>query len=670
MPTYETPGVYYERIDAAGPAIAAIRTDIAGIVGIAARGPLDTPVPIQSWRQFQAHFGGLTGAGFLAYAVRAFFENGGRRCWVVRVASREPGVGAATAGVNLLGRSGLPAWRIAASSPGAWGNGLAVTVTETHRAQTRSVPARSTPLAAAVDSVAGFGRGTMVQVSQPPLRVWKVVSDVDPIAGRLVWVHAEPTARLPYDAPLTGVDPTRPVEIDSVEYTLTIRQPDGATVLATGLSLIPEHDRYGPRLLAPPVPRPDVDGRAVFPAAPPPIAVEELRSTSRIEPLAPVPAGQPTARPLTGGADGLAALTVFDFIGEPISPLESDTAQARKRRGLRSLEAIGEVAIVAIPDIHVQPVPTPEIAPRPVCVPDPGLPNQPPPLAPAPPPTTGELPPVFSDDDVFRVESALIAHCEALRNRVALLDPPATAALAAERAVAEIRAWRSRFDSSYAALYVPWVRVLDPLSPATAPTRAIPPSGHVAGQFARTDVDIGVHKAPANAPLAMAQDVTVAIDDAVHGLLNHLGVNVIRAYPGRGIRIAGARTIGSDPRWRYVNVRRLLLMIAQAIDRSTQWAVFEPNDGATRAKLRLALTSFLVALWQQGALVGATPREAFFVRCDDETNPPFERALGKLVAEVGVAPSQPFEFIVVRVGRTRDEFEIAEDRGSFALGVA
>src|SRR5581483_2459049 len=136
VPTYTTPGVHYERVDASAPAIAILRTDVAGFVGLARRGPLDLPVPVQSWRQFQAYFGEVSGAAFLAYAVRAFFENGGRRCWVVRVAAREGAGGAATAGLTLYDVAGAPVWRVSACSPGVWGGDLTVLVREVRRAQT------------------------------------------------------------------------------------------------------------------------------------------------------------------------------------------------------------------------------------------------------------------------------------------------------------------------------------------------------------------------------------------------------------------------------------------------------------------------------------------------------------------------------------------------------
>jgi phage tail sheath protein FI len=678
VPTsYLTPGVYYERVDASPPAIAAIRTDVAGFVGLAPRGPVDVAVPVQSFRQFQAHFGDFTGSGYLAYAVRGFFENGGRRCWVVRVASRDPVGGLATAGVMLRSTTGADVWRIAAyspgiwgnaaNSPGVWGNGLSLVVQETHRAQTLSDPRTSLPEYSVVGSITGFGRGVLARITQgaaPP--VWKVVSDIDPATRRLIWLSPDAAARLPYDSPLLtpGFDPDRPLQIESVEYTLIVRQGGVPIEFYEGLSLIPEHPKYGPEVIGPlPIPN-GTDAAQTLPAAPRPIVIEEQRAI----PLPQVEAldvNSDISLPFTGGADGLMLLTAYDFIGEEISPYDSDEARAQKRRGLRVLAEVEEVAMLAIPDIHIQPITPPATAPLPPCVPNICLPIVAlPPEPPLPPPVI-ELPPIFGEEDIYRVQAAMVQQCEARRDRIALLDPPFATARTDALGVGAVRAWRSRFESKYAALYYPWLRVVDPLR--VAPTRPVPPSGHVAGQYAENDFAVGVHKAPANVLLDWVQDVTVPIDDGTHGILNPLGINAIRSLPGRGLRIYGARTVSSDPDWRYVNVRRLLMMIEKAIDRQTQWAVFEPNNELTQAKLRLALTGFLIALWQRGALVGDTAQEAFFVKCDEETNPPAIRDQGQLVALVGVAPSQPFEFVILRVGRADNQFEITELSGGIGM---
>ncbi len=656
MAVYETPGVYYERADARGPAITAIRTDVAGFVGLALRGPVDEALPVESFRQFEAHYGGFTGAGYLAYAVRGFFENGGRRCWVVRVAGE--GAAAAERVVHGAGASPTDVWRIRASSPGVWGNNLSLRLIETHQAQTRSVPAQSPPESSQVDSTAGFRRGTLVRISQPGVGYQlKVVSAVDAAQSLLLWVNPKSEYRLASDSPLAGFQPNSPVLIESVEYTLLVRQSGIPVLLREGLSLIQEHPQYGPRALPPLVNPADLEARQVLPPTPNPITIEEARE--EFLPLLTLDVKAASGK-LAGGADGLAQLTADDFLGEPVSSSDSDVARAEKERGLQQLALIEEVSVIAVPDIHIHPVQTPASAPHPVCVPDPCLPVEVAPADDVHREVSTELPPVFGDEEVYRVQAAMIQMCEELRDRIAILEAPYSASREDEQGSAAIRAWRSRFDSKYGALYYPWLRVSDPLRTATGLTRDVPPSGHVAGHYAKTDMEVGVHKAPANAPLLWIQDVTATASDPVHGLLNTLGVNLLKPLPGRGTRIMGARTVSDDPDWRFVNVRRLLMMIQKAIFLSTQWAVFEPNDWATRAKIRLSLSSFLLSLWQQGALVGAAAEEAFFVKCDEDNNPPRERDNGRLLADVGVAPSNPFEFVVVRVGRQGNEFEIQE----------
>jgi uncharacterized protein len=650
----ETPGVYYQRVDVSAPAISAMRTDIAGFVGIAARGPVHRALPVQSFRQFVAYFGDFTGAGFLAYAVRGFFENGGQRCWIVRVAS-ELTVEAET----TVGSAAQDIWKISASSPGVWGNDLEIAFRETHRAQTLSEPKNSSAEFSGVASITGFFRGIHVRLSQGTTTIYKVVSDVDAVRSRLIWLHPDPKARLPYDSVLSGFDIDRPVLIESIEYTLWVRERGSLTRTYEDLSLVPENPRYGPRILAP-LDIPQFSREFLtLPASPEPVVIEELRSLPILD-LSPITTTPNVLTPLSSGADGLATLRKFDFVGEGVDPHDSDIVKAAKIRGVRALEEISEVSIIAVPDINIQPRVIPRYIPPPPCIPDPCLPTGPPAAAVPRPPSVGDLPPVFSEAEIFQVQSEMIDQCETLRDRMALIDPPLSAARDDKVGVGAVRAWRSRFDSKYAAFYYPWLRIVDPLRSAISITRDLPPSGHVAGQYARSDFQFGVHKAPANSPLVWVQDVTVAVNDQVHGVLNPIGINAIRPLAGRGIRIFGARTVSSDPDWRFVNVRRLLMMIEKAIDVATQWATFEPNDVSTRTKIHLVLTSFLISLWQRGALMGAAAEEAFFVKCDDENNPPSERANGRMLATVGVAPSRPFEFVILRVGREQNQFEITE----------
>ena len=252
---------------------------------------------------------------------------------------------------------------------------------------------------------------------------------------------------------------------------------------------------------------------------------------------------------------------------------------------------------------------------------------------------------VIDLEGVQAVQLAMIAHCELMGDRVAILDSPP--GLNAQ----QVREWRvdkAKYDSKYATLYWPWIRVFDPLA---GQMTSVPPSGHMAGIWARSDDTRGVHKAPANEVIRGAVDLELLITKSEHDQLNPQGINVLRAFPGRGIRVWGARTLSSDPAWRYINVRRLFNYIEGSILGGTQWVVFEPNDMALWERVKRTINSFLVRVWRDGALFGATPQEAFYVKCDSETNPAEEIDAGKLTVEVGIAPVKPAEFVVFRIAQ-------------------
>lgn len=248
-------------------------------------------------------------------------------------------------------------------------------------------------------------------------------------------------------------------------------------------------------------------------------------------------------------------------------------------------------------------------------------------------------------DGVKAVQLAMIAHCELMGDRMAVLDPPP--GLNAQ----QIREWRvekAGYDSKHAALYWPWVTVFDP---ASGENISVPPSGAMAGVWGRNDDTRGVHKAPANEVVRGAISLELQITKSEHDLLNPHGINCIRAFPGRGIRVWGARTLSSDPEWRYLNVRRLFNYLEESILGGTQWAVFEPNDYALWAKMRRSISAFLVNEWRKGALFGTTPSQAFYVKCDDETNPAEGIDAGQVVCEIGVAPVKPAEFVIFRLSQ-------------------
>jgi phage tail sheath protein FI len=251
----------------------------------------------------------------------------------------------------------------------------------------------------------------------------------------------------------------------------------------------------------------------------------------------------------------------------------------------------------------------------------------------------------LSIEDVKAVQLAMIAHCELMADRVAILDTPP--GLNAQ----EVKDWRqdvTGYDSKYAAMYWPWIKVADPVAGKQV---FVPPSGHMAGIWARNDSTRGVHKAPANEVVRGAVTLELNITKGEHDVLNPVAVNVIRSFRGQGIRVWGARTLSSDPEWRYLNVRRLFNYISESIVEGTQWAVFEPNDERLWTRLRMSSTNFLTRTWREGALFGASPEQAFFVKCDAETNPPDVVEAGQVVVEIGIAPVKPAEFVVFRISQ-------------------
>jgi phage tail sheath protein FI len=324
------------------------------------------------------------------------------------------------------------------------------------------------------------------------------------------------------------------------------------------------------------------------------IRLEEIATGGALE--------RPAAGSVTlsgGGAPVPARLSPEDYVGDPAD-----------RTGFGGLEAIDPVTMVAVPDLMA-----------------------------------AYQRGMIDLEGVQAVQLAMIAHCELMGDRVAILDPPP--GLNAQ----QIREWRvekAGYDSKYAALYWPWIKVFDP---ATGNNVFVPPSGHMAGIWSRNDDTRGVHKAPANEVVRGAIALETNITKSEHDLLNPQGINCIRAFPGRGIRVWGARTLSSDPAWRYLNVRRLFNYLEESILNGTQWVVFEPNDEALWARIRRSIAAFLVMEWRKGALFGLTPQEAFYVKCDSETNPAEAIDAGQVLCEIGVAPVKPAEFVVFRLSQ-------------------
>jgi uncharacterized protein len=297
---------------------------------------------------------------------------------------------------------------------------------------------------------------------------------------------------------------------------------------------------------------------------------------------------------LDGGDDHIAELSVDDFVGE-------DKGKGN-RTGIQAFEDIDEISICLVPCLW-SPI----------------------------------------------VHAGLIQHCEALKDRFAILDPKDNLS------IEEIREFREPLDTKYAALYYPWVEVRDPLAKRNV---EVAPSGHIAGIYARVDVERGVHKAPANEVIRgitkIAQDVVKREQD----LLNPRNINVLRFFPGRGNRVWGARVVTSDSTWKYINVRRLFIFVEESIDEGTQFVVFEPNDEPLWARVRATITNFLTTVWRSGALQGAKPDEAFFVKIDRTTMTQDDIDNGRLICVIGIAPVKPAEFVIFRIQQKTLETKI------------
>ncbi len=310
---------------------------------------------------------------------------------------------------------------------------------------------------------------------------------------------------------------------------------------------------------------------------------------------------------------GKYTLSVIEETSTALAPLSADeiVGDATERTGVSGFEVCEEITMVCAPDVMA--------------------------LYQA-----GHI----SMEGVKAVQLAMIAHCENMKDRFAIIDcPPGMNPQ-------QINDWRMNeagYDTKYGALYYPWIKVADPTGDSES--ILVPPSGYLAGIYARSDNERGVHKAPANEVIRGALGVEKQITKSEQDLLNPNGVNCIRVFPGRGIRVWGARTLSSDASWRYINVRRLFNFVEESIKNGTQWVVFEPNDQMLWSRIRRDISAFLTTVWSSGALFGRTPAEAFYVKCDEENNPPATRDLGQVIIEIGMAPVKPAEFVIFRISQ-------------------
>jgi Bacteriophage tail sheath protein len=534
MPEHLAPGVYVEEVATGPRPIEGVSTSTTGFVGETERGPT-RPRVVTSWEDYQRWFGGFIDRapfsatnGFLPYAVRGFFENGGQRLFIARVTGLGGGRAAAEpASIQLAGTGGTT--NVQAIGPGIWGNTLRIAVVPASRALATSNGIEAT---------------------------WFRIK---------VTYHNSPL-------PTPFIDPFDPAQIANVNR----READAFE---------------------------DFDNLSAD-ATEANFAMTVINDASRLITLTACP-GAPTTQPntpplswslLTGGTSP--ALTDADY-------LDALTADPDLRRGLAGLAAIREVSIVAIPDAYVR----------------------------------------------TELSTNLQELCDNTRDRFAIH------AVAGDSG--DVETIQPLRDSSYGASYYPLVLVSAPHTQNG--WRYVPPVGHVAGIYAHTDVTRGVHKAPANEVVhgiitrdsSNNQPLSHVLDEREQDILIPRGVNVIRGFgpDGREIRLLGARTMSSDGMWKYVNVRRLFIMVERSIDRGTQWVVFEPNTESTWTRVRSSIASFLRTLWLNGALMGTTEEEAFLVRCDRTTMTQDDIDQGRLVCLIGIAPVKPAEFVIFRIAQ-------------------
>lgn len=608
MPEYLAPAVYVEETSFRSKSIEGVSTSTAAFVGPTARGPLTVtgkpPPLLTSFADYEQTYGGVEGltvtnggvakrvVNYVAHAARAFFDNGGGRLYVARIAGagstvpRAPYKGDANSQIAFVGR-----YPVSSRIENAGDANLRVTLIFT---ETETTVAR----------IAGMPAGTLLRIHAEPPQAGSTASTstaststTGPTSnagyGFLKFVNGAPALDPVSGTPAIPTSTTAAVSIVSV--TAQIEVATGQVIEYPGLGLHPDHPRAITTVLAEKPPR--AEDALTNPVMLTLGTMSAATASDRLavgKALAAAQGTEKTVHDLTGGSDGTVGTTDYS-------------------NALEVLGALEDISIIAAPGVGAyEDTTTANIA------------------------------------RAVEINSALITAAEAQRAyRIAVLDTPPGIG------IGEVRAMKGKLDSKHAALYYPWVTVANPLAGVAGeqPREVLPPSGFVCGVYARTDVDRGVWKPPANETVLGAVDLERVVSFGEQELLNPLGVNCIRLMPNRGYRVWGARTVSSDPEWKYVNVRRYFLYLESSIDRGTQWAVFEPNGERLWANVRETVFDFLYNEWVNGALLGTTPKEAFFVRCDRSTMTQNDLDNGRLICLIGVAAIKPAEFVIFRIGQ-------------------
>ncbi|NOT28286.1 MAG: phage tail protein [Acidobacteria bacterium] len=638
MPEYLSPGVYVEEVASGPRPIEGVGTSTAGFVGLAERGPT-LPRLVTSWGDYLRWFGDTLDplVSYMPFGVRGFFDNGGQRAFIARVV----GAGAAPAGLDLATSVANNVLRITATGPGIWGNhvllrvqastqnsanwfritllyyvnGIPTPFVDPLNPANQSNPQRREPdVLEDYDNLTALrGRSNFAEAVINSASKLVQVEYVNTGGGAVAPGRPANTAFAPSTAAffnLPTADPNTALRIQAVTSgaaanAVTVAVANGTNANSFAVTIT---DAAGVAQTFDNIPD-NTPAQAIAAVNASPVVRAswfELNAPTAAPPSRPnnvaatnLAAGTDGSQ-MAGGGNG-AAITPGDFSGNPaLAP--------NLRTGLAGLATIDEVNMLLAPD---------------------------------------EVNGTIANNN--QITAAVISQCELLKERFAILSIAAGQGL--------VQNIQPPQDTTYGAVYYPWIRVFDTRSQDSI---LIPPAGHVAGIYARTDIERGVHKAPANEVVRgiVNQDlgptrkpVEFQIVKGEHDILNPRGVNVIRDFrpDGRGIRVWGARTMSSDPLWKYVNVRRLFLFVEESIDEGTQWVVFEPNDDALWARVRQVITNFLTTVWRSGALFGLTAAEAFFVRCGRDTMTADDIDNGRLICEIGIAPVKPAEFVIFRI---------------------
>jgi hypothetical protein len=587
---------------------------------------------VESFSAYQQLYGGFEGPGLLPYAVASFFEQGGQRAYIARIVhdygTGDPRNSQRVASGTVPGAT-TPAGPLLMRSrnEGSWGNLLQAQLSF----QANPIAFESATATQFVfDENAEIAAGEMLRLTlSSGSRVLRMVSAL----------VSQPRPDRPGNQLLGILETPAPGAAESAEVitgTLGVDDRAGNTELHTGMGLSAEHPRWMATVLC-------NESSLLFPDASW-SDFEIIPDSVNLDSVAP-PSNQ-----FQGGEDGWTDITPDDFFDPNWAVTDDDPGQ-----GVQCLAQLSDLTLLAVPDVY-SPAPLTSVQniidPRSLAGPDfetcVDLPA---------PPTQGvgsydlsglRLDPHDPADlqTITALQRELVAFAEAVGQFVVLLDVPP--GLTQQR----LLNWRAAFNSTYAACYHPWLQYTRRVGTQNLLVQ-IPPSGPAAGIIAATAIQFGVPTGPANVLAAQVVDVSDVVSPVRHDQLHPLGINVY-LRDRDGVRLTAARTLSRDPQFRQLSVRRLITLIKLTLNQQMQWVVFEPNNATLRLEIRLRLKNFLRGLFREGAFAGATEAESFFVRCDETNNPPYVTDAGRLIAEIGVAPSEPIEFILVRLSREGD----------------